>query len=110
MRVIPFGQRDVTDACHFFYDKVQDQKLVHLGDKSLVSAVGGATKIVTGKMGGDAVDPDYRAWYWGRRDSTVDITGLCATTYASWCLNLMKTERKIEKKDYEDKPRGGWVW
>lgn len=110
MRVIPFGQRDITDACHFFYDKAMESKLHHLGDISLASALSGATRIFVGKMGGDPDDPDYRAWYWGRKDSTVDITGLCASTYASWGLNLMKTEAKMEKKDYDDKPRGGWVW
>jgi hypothetical protein len=108
--VIAFGVRDVCDACKYFYDRSMDHALVHLGDISVASALSGATKVHLGRMGGTKEEPEYRAWYWGRRDTTIDITGLCAVTWAAWGLNRMWAEEEANKEDWVDKPRGGGLW
>lgn len=108
--VIPFSQRDVTDSCGFFFDSVTDSKLVHLGDSSLASALSGATRIRVGKLDGPKGEEEYRAWYWGRKDTLVDISPLCAVTYALWGLNMKTSEAELNKKHYEGKPFGGGLW
>ena len=108
--VVPFGQRDICDACKYFYDCANDGRLSHLGDFSIASALGGATQIFVGKAGGTKEEPEYRAWYWGRRDVTVDITGLCASTYAAWGLNKVTAEAIAKREAWEDTQKGSWVW
>lgn len=108
--VIAFGVRDVCDACKHFYDRAMDSTLVHLGDISVASALNGATKVHLGRMGGTKEEPEYRAWYWGRRDTTINITGLCATTWAAWGLARVWAEEQANKEDWVDKPRGGGLW
>jgi hypothetical protein len=108
--VIAFGVRDVCDACKHFYDNAMDGTLVHLGDISVASALNGATKVHLGRMGGTKEEPEYRAWYWGRRDTTIDITGLCAVTWAAWGLSRVWAEEEANKEDWVDKPRGGGLW
>lgn len=110
-RVLKFGQRDIADACGFFYDSVHDKSLVHLRDPALASALGGATQINVGRMNtGNPDDPEFRSWYWGRRDTGINITGLCASTYALWGANLLKSEAEVGKKPYAGKPKGGRIW
>jgi hypothetical protein len=108
--VIPYSTRDVTDACGFFYDSVDDETLVHLKDQSLLTALAGATRIKVGKLDGPKGEEEHRAFYWGRKDPLVDITPLCAGTYALWGLNQKATEIELDKKHYEGKPRGGGLW
>lgn len=108
--VIAFGVRDVCDACKHFYDRAMDASLVHLGDVTIASALGGATKVHLGRMGGTKEEPEYRAWYWGRRDTTVDITGLCAVTWAAWGLAKYWAELQATQEEWVDKPRGGGLW
>jgi hypothetical protein len=108
--VIAFGVRDVCDACKNFYDHAMDGSLVHLGDVSLASALGGATKIHVGRMGGTKEEPEYRAWYWGRKDTSINITGLCAATWAAWGLARVWADEETKKEDWADKPRGGGLW
>lgn len=110
VNVVPFGQRDVCDACKYFYDSADDGRLSHLGDVSLSSALGGATQIFVGKAGGTKEEPEFRTWYWGRRDTTVDITGLCAATYAAWGLTKVTAKEVAEREPWEDTKKGSWVW
>lgn len=110
MNVIPFGLRDICDACKYFYDAANDGRLAHLGDLSLSSALGGATQIFSGKAGGTKEEPEFRTWYWGRRDTTVDITGLCSCTYAAWGLNKANAEALTTQKPWESTAQGSWVW
>lgn len=110
VNVVPFGQRDICDACKYFYDCANDGRLSHLGDISLSSALSGATQIFVGKAGGTKEEPEYRAWYWGRKDTTVDITGLCASTYAAWGLNKVTAEEVAKREPWEDTAKGSWIW
>lgn len=109
-KVIALGVTDACYACKFVYDRAMDGTLVHLGDRHLASALSGATKVHVGRMGGTKEEPEYRAWYWGRRDTTIDITGLCAITWAAWGLNRVFAEDEANKEDWVDKPRGGGIW
>lgn len=108
--LIVYGQRDVTDACGFFYSSVDDGSIVHLNDPCLSTALSGATRIRVGKLSGPKGEEEYRAWYWGRKDTLVDISPLCATTYALWGLNMKTAEAELTKKHYEGKPFGGGIW
>lgn len=108
--VIKFGMGDVTRACDFFYDCIEDKSLVHLGGSLILTALSGATKIRVGKQDGPKGEEEYRSFYWGRRDMTIDISPLCAATYALWGLNMKRTETELNKKPWEGKPRGGGIW
>lgn len=106
-----FSPRDVADACGFFYHCViEDGSLVHLDDTSVKTALAGATKIRVGKLDGPKGEEEYKAWYWGRKDTLIDISPLCALTYALWGLNQKTSEAELTKKHYEGKPFGGGVW
>lgn len=109
-KIIPLGITDICHACKHFYDAAIDHTLVHLGDITLSTALNGATKINVGRAGGTKEEPEFRAWYWGRRDITIDITGLCSSTYAAWGLNRVKAEAEVAKEDWADTPKGGWAW
>lgn len=106
-KVIPFGTREIMGSTGFFFDSVYDGSLVHLGDKSLAQGLSGARQyMVGGKVGTD----EYNGWGWSRVDPTVDITGVCAVTYALWGLNMKRADALTERKSYEGKPRGGRIW
>lgn len=107
VRVVPFGSREIMGATGFFFDSCQDGTLVHLGDKSLAQGLSGARKyMIGGKVGAG----EYNGWGWTRSDPTVNITGVCAATYALWGLNMLRTEAFSERKSYQGKPRGGRIW
>ncbi|WP_099021279.1 terminase large subunit domain-containing protein [Mycolicibacterium palauense] len=107
IEVIPFGTREIMGATGFFYDSCTDETLVHLGDDSLKVGLAGARQyMIGGKVGED----EYNGWGWARADTTIDITGVCAVSYALWGLNMKRAEALTEKKPYEGKPRGGRVW
>ena len=108
--VIELGMRDVTNACGYFVDCVDEESLVHLRDQSLLTALSGATKIHVGKLDGPKGEEEYRAFYWGRKDKLIDISPLCAGTYALWGLNMKKSEAELNKKHWEGKPFGGGLW
>lgn len=107
IEVIPFGTREILGATGFFYESVYDGTLVHLGDDSLKNGLQGARQHM---LGGKVGDEEYKGWGWSRADTTVDITGVCAVSYALWGLNMKRAEAVAEKKHYEGKPRGGRVW
>lgn len=107
IEVIPFSTREILGSTGFFYDSVIDQTLVHLGDASVATGLSGARQY---NIGGKVGDDEYNGWGWTRSDTTVDITGVCALTYALWGLNMKRSEAIVEQKPYEGKPRGGRVW
>jgi hypothetical protein len=57
---------------------VTERDLVHLNDSSVLTALSGATKIRVGKLDGPKGEEEFRAWYWGRKDTLIDISPLCA--------------------------------
>ena len=65
--------RDLGQACGMFYDLVEQGRLRHLGQVPLELAVAGAKRRPVGDM-----------WAWHRKDVTVDITPLVASTLAVW--------------------------
>lgn len=107
IEVIPFGTREIMSATGFLYDSVEDETLVHLGDTTVEDGLAGGRKY---NIGGKVGDDEFNGWGWTRADTTVDITGVCAITYALWGLNMKRAEAVVEKKSYEGKPRGGRVW
>jgi hypothetical protein len=62
-----------AQACGQFFDAVADERLRHIGQPELLTAVRGATK----RQLGDA-------WAWSRRSSQADISPLVAATLALW--------------------------
>lgn len=112
IEVIPFGAREIMGATGFIYDSVIDKSLVHLDDSTLKAGLTGARAYnIGGKVGeGTNGEGEYNGWGWSRADTTVDITGVCAITYALWGLNMKRTEAVTERKHYEGKPRGGGLW
>lgn len=105
--VIPFGAREIMGSTGFIYDSVEDGTLVHLDDLTLKAGLQGARAY---NIGGKVGDEEYNGWGWSRVDTTVDITGVCAITYALWGLNMKRAEAVVEQKHYAGKPRGGGLW
>jgi phage terminase large subunit-like protein len=69
---VPEG--DVPTACGFFYDRAVAGRLRHLSQPELDKALAAARKREVGD----------KAWAWGRRKSTEDITPVYAVTLAVW--------------------------
>jgi hypothetical protein len=107
IEVIPFGSKEIMSATGFLYDSVEDKTIVHLGDTTVEDGLRGGRKY---NIGGRVGEEEYNGWGWTRADTTIDITGVCAITYALWGLNMKRAETVVEKKSYEGKPRGGRVW
>jgi hypothetical protein len=84
--------RDVAQAFGMIYDAAtsplsEPRTIVHLPQKELALAVGGADSRPVGSTGGYA---------WDQRTATVDITGLVAVTNATWGLAKMPAETETE--------------
>jgi phage terminase large subunit-like protein len=107
VEVIPFGSKEIMGATGFIFDSCEDKSLVHLDDPSILAGLTGARPY---NIGGKVGDEEYNGWGWSRADTTVDITGVCAITYALWGLNMKRAEAVTERKHYEGKPRGGGLW
>lgn len=75
--------------CGQFYSKVVDRQLVHLDDPILNDAVGGVQQKWT---------TDKAAFYWSRKDSTVDITPLVGVTVGVGVLEKKKKSRASGEK------------
>lgn len=73
IEVTPVTAAEHGQACGIFLDDIKDDRLRHLGQLDLDSAVDGAQPRVLGD-----------AWVWGRKDSSVDISPLVAVTIARW--------------------------
>lgn len=80
--------RDVGQACGMFFDYVRDDKLRHLDDPRLNSALGAGRKRVMNDSG---------AWAWHRKDSTTDITPLVSSTFALWGFESRLPEPKTRR-------------
>jgi phage terminase large subunit-like protein len=68
-----------AQACGLLYDTVEQGNLRHLGSPELTSALRGAAQRPLGD-----------AWAWSRKNSGVDITPLCAATFALWGASTME--------------------
>lgn len=84
--------RDVAQAFGMIYDAAtspasEPRTIVHLPQKELTLAVGGADSRPVGSTGGYA---------WDQRTATVDITGLVAVTNAVWGLAKAPAEVETE--------------
>jgi hypothetical protein len=75
--------RDVGQACGMFYDAAMEDRLRHLDDPRLNTALGAARKRAIGDKG---------LWAWHRRDSTTDLTPLVAVTNAMWGLHTRRLQ------------------
>jgi hypothetical protein len=65
--------RQVAAACGQFYDGVAEQRIVHLDQAPLATALAGADKRPIGD-----------GWAWARRGVGVDISPLMGATFAAW--------------------------
>lgn len=65
--------RDVAAGCGMVYDYATTQKLAHLGQPALDSAL---------KLAKKRIEDGENAWVWGRRRSSGDITPVYAVTLA----------------------------
>lgn len=74
---ILMSTRDMVQACGFVFDYVVDDKLRHLDDPRLNTALAAGRKRPIGDSGG---------WVWHRKDSSTDITPLVSATGALWGL------------------------
>lgn len=88
IRVIYPNSAEYAQACGDFYTSVVPSKehvpnLVHLGQEPLTSALAGADKR---DLAG--------SWAWHKRNSSVDISPLVASTLAIWGYQFIKHEPK----------------
>ncbi|WP_328739883.1 terminase [Streptomyces erythrochromogenes] len=65
--------RQIAAACGQFYDGVAEQRIVHLAQAPLATALAGADKRPIGD-----------GWGWARRGVSVDISPLVGVTFAAW--------------------------
>lgn len=77
LRVELLSARDLGQACGGLAEGVKDDRVRHLPQPELASAVAGA---VTRNIGDGA-------WAWARKSSTVDISPLVAVTVAAWAVS-----------------------
>jgi phage terminase large subunit-like protein len=77
LEVTKLGSREITAACGAFYDDAINEKLRHLGDEVLSTAVAGGIKRPLGD-----------AWAWSRKKPTADICPLVAVTIARYAHSL----------------------
>lgn len=78
------GTREATQACGLFYDDVVENRLRHLGQPELSSAVADAEKRPVGD-----------AWLWSRKNSVGVISPLVAATLARWASSQAKEASDI---------------
>jgi hypothetical protein len=82
------GARQVAAAFGNFYDSVMDGEMRHLNQTALNMALSVARKRRIGDGG----------FGWSRKDSTSDITALCAATLALWGLTSDEIEKPPKKR------------
>jgi phage terminase large subunit-like protein len=74
LEVVKPSARDMGQACGQFYEAAVDSRtLRHLGQPEMATALAGAQRRPLGD-----------AWAWSRKDSSVDIAPLVASTLATW--------------------------
>jgi hypothetical protein len=84
--LLPISTEEHSQACGDLYDAVTEQKLRHIGQSELDAAV----------AGGDRRFYQNDAWLWSRRNSSVDISPLVATTLAHWVASKRQRKPKIQ--------------
>lgn len=113
IELLNLGQKEVAAGCEDFRMRAYQRQLVHNGEPSLAVAVNGATRYRIGsKIGSKELEnEEEQGWGWARRDPTVDITGLCACTWASRAvdLNLNEQSKEDEKMPWKSKPKRGRI-
>jgi len=82
IEVETFGARQVAAGCGALFDAVMNSQLAHRGQDTLDAAVAGARKRPLGD-----------AWAWHRRDVSVDISPLVASTLAFWGFRTWQSEK-----------------
>ncbi len=73
VKVMPVTAKEQAQACGLFFDAVDQARLRHLGSAEMVAAIRGAVKRPLGE-----------SWAWSRKNSSVDISPLVASTMAHW--------------------------
>jgi hypothetical protein len=86
VEIIP--AKDVTAACGLFYDLAMANKLAHLGQETLTTALVGARRREL-----------ENAWLYARRKSAADITPLYAVTIAAWLAKAASDETHFYRWD-----------
>jgi hypothetical protein len=81
--VVAYSTRDVCRAAVSFVRKVDDAELRHVGQPELALAIDGARKRQVGE-----------SWLWHRRDTSVDISPLQASTLAVYGLKEERPKKK----------------
>ena len=71
LKIVEVGPRQVAAGCGKFYDLVMSKQLRHLDQVPLTSAIAGAKRRTLGE-----------SWAWHRRDPSVDVSPLVASTLA----------------------------
>lgn len=96
--VVTIGAREMAAACGEFYDAVLEQRVVHLDDPHVASALSRARK----RRLNDA-------WAWNRASSGDDITPVVALTLALWGAQSSRVKRK-KRKAPSSETRRAIVW
>lgn len=91
IRVMQTTASDIANACGQFYDRVQNEKLLHADQPALNGALA-----VAGKR------PVRDAWAWNRKNMNADITPLVAVTLAAHGLT---SKRKPKGSSEEPKQK-----
>lgn len=91
-KVIYWGTQDIAHATMQFERDIEGTKLTHLDDPNLKAGLTGATKYNIGNV-------DFLgAWGWLRKNTSVDITGIVACSYANRALTLHGVEETMQRK------------
>jgi hypothetical protein len=113
IEIMNLGQKEVAAGCEDFRMRAYQRQLVHNGEPSLAVAVGGATRYRIGsKIGSKELEnEEEQGWGWARRDPSIDITGLCACTWASRAVDLKINldSKEEEKMPWKSKPKRGRI-
>lgn len=91
-KVVYFGTTDIAQATSQFENDVYSRRLTHMDDVKLKAGLGGADKYPIGNK--DFVG----GWGWLRRNSSIDITGIVACSYANRVLTLESVEQTLTAK------------
>lgn len=81
VELVEVTAREMAEACGFFYDAVEQDKVRHLGTGEMTAAIRGAVKRDLGD-----------AWAWSWKHSAVDIGPLEGCTLALWAAAKRPSE------------------
>lgn len=94
IRVMTTNATDMANACGSFYDRVQNERLLHADQPALNAALQ-----VAGKR------PVRDAWAWNRKTAGADITPLVAVTLASHGLTAKRKPKAAVSRNTQQKVR-----